>query len=162
MKEPDKSTYADKLTLAEIGANDVEMVKDAIKNAHKYRFGEDKRKAMEFVKTAMDAVMKHLGININPPSSPQAIKLYTQALELAMEAKQIKIEHRNQYRGSENWRCGVYIYQRDELVTFISDIFTERRTEIDPISMKITKEDCGFIVITNARMDDEKRIFLLH
>jgi hypothetical protein len=47
------------------------------------------------------------------------------------------------------------------LVAFISDVLTQRRTEFNPISMKIGKETQGFMVVTNARLDDTKRIYLM-
>jgi len=59
------------------------------------------------------------------------------------------------------WRCGLYIYQRGELVCFISDVLTQRSTEFDPISQKIGNEQIGYIVVTNARLEDTKRIFLM-
>jgi len=73
----------------------------------------------------------------------------------------VKIETRRNYTGNDQWRCGVYIYQRDELIAFISDIFTTRRTEFNKETLKITGESVGIVVITNARTDDSKRIFLM-
>lgn len=154
-----KPTFADVMTLDEIGENDVEMVKDAIKNAKKYRFGTDKMKAIRFVHTCLDNTLRFLGVVVSVPNSHEARERYAAKLDRIMEEKQIRIENRPYYRGADQWRCGIYIYQRDELVAFISDVFTERRTEADPVSMKITKEDVGFMVITNARQDDTQRIW---
>lgn len=158
----EEGTFTDKLTLEDIAANDIEMTRDAIKNANKYNFGKDARKAMVFIKTCLDATLKHLGITVNPPVSKDGQALYAKLLDAALAKKQIKIENRNHYRGADNWRCGLYVYQKDELVAFISDVLTVRRTEVDPISMKLLKEDTGFVVVTNARVDDTKRIFLVH
>lgn len=154
-----KPTFADVMTLEEIGENDVEMVKDAIKNAKKYRFGTDKMKAIRFVHTCMDNTLRFLGVVVSVPDSRDAKDRYAAKLDRIMEEKRIRIENRNRYRGSDQWRCGIYVYQRDELVAFISDVFTERRTNADPITMKIVREDVGFMVITNARMDDTQRIW---
>jgi hypothetical protein len=156
-----KDTYQKNLSLDEIASNDLEMVKDAIKNANKYGFGKDKMKALGFVKDCVDKTLKRLGITVNPPATKEAKARYARWLDNEMAMRQIRIEHRNRYRGASAWRCGIYIYQRDELVAFISDILTQRRTELDPISMKAGKETTGYIVITNARLDDTKRIFLM-
>ena len=156
-----KGTYTDKLTIDEIADNDLEMTRDAIKQASKYGFGKDKMKALGFVKDCVDKTLKRLGITVNPPATKEAKAKYAQWLDNEMVMRQIRIEHRNRYRRSDAWRCGIYIYQRDELVAFISDVLTQRRTELDPISMKIGKEEIGYIVITNARLDDTKRIFLM-
>ncbi len=156
-----KGTYADKLTLDESASNDIEMVKDAIKNAKKYSFGNDKRKAQIFVKTCLDITLKRLGIKVEPPTSREAQIKYAQWLDKAMADRQVRIEHRSKYRGNDMWRRGIYVYQRDELVAFISDILTHRRTEFDPLTMKVGRESVGLVVITNARTEDTKRIFLM-
>lgn len=156
-----KGTFADKITLAEVAENDLNMVKDAIKNANRYHFGHDMRKAIIFVRVCVDATMKRLGIVINPPKSADAQKLYADALDKEMADKQVRIETRNKYQGSDIWRNGIYIYQRDELVAFISDVLTTRRTEMEPGTLKITKESIGYMVVTNARLDDTKRIYLM-
>lgn len=161
MDDKDRATFADKMTLDEIAENDVEMTRDAIKNANRYHFGKDQRKAMLFVRHCIDATLRHLGIKINPPATFAARNEYAKAIDRAMEEKQIRIESRNNYRGSEAWRCGVYIYQRDELVAFVSDILTERRTELDSISLKIGKESVGYMVVSNARLDETKRIYTM-
>jgi hypothetical protein len=157
-----KGTFADKLTLDEIAANDLEMTKDAVKNASKYRFGKDIKKAVTFVRLAVDATLKRLGIIVNVPTSPEMKVVYAAVMDKQMREKQIRIEHRNHYKGAETWRCGIYIYQRDELVAFVSDVLTERRTEADRVTMKVGRDETGFMVITNAQMEDTKRIFLLH
>lgn len=158
-------TYQKNMTLDEIAANDIEMTKDAIKNANKYHFGNDMQKAVNFIREALAKTLVHLGVpHPAPPSncnSPEAKLRHAAKIDKAFREKQIKIEHRNQYKGVDMWRCGLYVYQRDELVTFISDVLTQRRTEVDPISMKIGRETQGYLVITNARLEDTKRIFLM-
>ena len=156
-----KGTYADKLSLDEIAANDLEMTKDAIRRASKYRFGKDIRRAVTFVKLAVDATLKRLGIIVNPPTSPSMQVTYAAVLDKQMRDRQIRIEHRNNYKGDDAWRCGLYIYQRDELVAFVSDVLTERRTEVSRESMKVGKDETGFLVITNAQMEETKKIFLM-
>ena len=157
-----EGTFADKLTLDEIAANDLEMTRDAIKSANKYRFGRDIEKAVTFVRLAVDATLKRLGIIVNIPSSPEMKVAYAVELDKQMRERQIRIEHRNNYKGADIWRCGIYIYQRDELVAFVSDVLTERRTEVAADSMKVGKDDTGLMVITNAQMEETKKIFLLH
>ena len=160
-----KKTYADNLTIDEIASNDLEMVKDAIKNAKKYSFGKDMKKAANFVRHCLARTLVSLGLpHPAPPpnvNSYEAKVRHAAKLDKAMREKQVKVEHRNKYRGNDMWRCGLYIYQRDELVTFISDVLTQRSTEFDPIAQKIGREEIGFIVITNAQLEDTKRIFLM-
>ena len=160
-----KKTYADNLTIDEIASNDLEMTKDAIKNAKKYSFGHDMKKAVNFVRMCLGKTLVSLGIpHPQPPpnvNSYEAKVRHAAKLDKAMREKQVKVEHRNKYRGNDMWRCGLYIYQRGELVCFISDVLTQRSTEFDPIAQKIGREEIGFIVITNANLEDTKKIFLV-
>jgi len=158
-------TYQKNMTIDEIAANDLEMVKDAIKNAKKYNFGKDMKKAVNFVRMCLGKTLVSLGIpHPQPPpnvNSYEAKVRHAAKLDKAMREKQVKVEHRNKYRGNDMWRYGLYIYQRGELVCFISDVLTQRSTEFDPIAQKIGREEIGFIVITNANLEDTKRIFLV-
>jgi len=158
-------TYQKNMTLDEIAANDLEMVKDAIKNAKKYNFGKDMKKAVAFIKLCLGRTLVSLGLpHPQPPpnvNSYEARIRHAAKIDKAMREKQVKVEHRNKYRGNDMWRCGLYVYQRDELVTFISDVLTQRSTEFDPIAQKIGREEIGFIVITNANLEDTKKIFLV-
>jgi len=163
--EKDKTTYTDKLTLDEIASNDMEMTLDAIKNANRYNFGSDMKKAVLFVRHCLDATFRRLGMTSpQPPTnciSPKPVARHAAKLDKEMTEKQIRVEHRNKYRGSDMWRCGIYIYQRDELVAFVSDVLTKRRTEVNPLTMKIGNESIGYMVITNTQLDETKRIYLM-
>ena len=154
-----KPTFADKLTLDEVAENDLEMTLEAIKGANKFHFGNNMQKAVLFVRSCLDNTLRYLGIVISLPQSKEARERYAKKLDKLMEEKQIRIESRNKYRGQDQWRCGIYVYCRDELAAFISDVFTERRDHVDPISMKISKSDIGYMVITNTRTDSGQRIF---
>jgi hypothetical protein len=158
-------TYQKNMTLEEIQANDLEMTRDAIKNAKKYSFGHDMKKAVNFVRDCLGRTLVSLGMtHPQPPpnvNSYEARIRHAAKIDKAMREKQVKVEHRNKYRGNDMWRCGLYVYLRDELVAFISDVLTVRQTEYDPISQKIGNENVGFIVITNAQLEDTKRIFLV-
>ena len=154
-------TYADKLTLDELASNDLEMAKDAVKNANRYHFGQDQRKALIFIRTCLDSTLRKLGIKVSPPSTKAQQAQYAKTLDRHMAEKQIRIEHRNRYRGADAWRCGLYIYQRDELVAFVSDVLTRHRTEYDRQTFQLTKEEIGFMVVTNADLNETKRIFVM-
>ena len=160
-----KKTYADNLTIDEIASNDLEMTKEAIKKAKKHNFGKDMKKAVAFIKLCLGRTLVSLGLpHPQPPpnvNSYEARIRHAAKIDKAMREKQVKVEHRNKYRGNDMWRCGLYIYQRGELVTFISDVLTQRSTEFDPIAQKIGREEIGFIVITNANLEDTKKIFLV-
>lgn len=158
-------TYQKNMTIDEIAANDLEMVTDAIKNAKSYGFGKDMKKAANFVRHCLGRTFVNLGLpHPAPPpnaNSYEARVRHAAKIDKAMREKQVRVEHRNKYRGNDAWRCGIYVYQRDELVCFISDVLTVRQTEFDPISQKIGNERVGFIVVTNAQLEDTKRIFLV-
>lgn len=158
-------TYLKNLTLDEIAANDLEMVKEAIKGSKKYNFGPDMKKAVNFIRDSLGRTLVSLGMtHPQPPpncTSFEAKHRHAAKIDKEMREKQIKIETRRNYTGNDAWRCGIYIYQHDELVAFISDVLTQRRTEMDPITMKIGREEIGYIVVTNARLDDTKRIYLM-
>ncbi len=166
--EKDRTTYADKLTLDEISENDLEMTKDAIKNANKYHFGHDMQRAAIFIRECLALTLKRLGVKVPvapPPNligSQEGRARHVANLDKALHKNQIRIEHRNQYVGRMIWRCGIYVYQRDELVCFISDVLTERRQQFAPgikELMKIGDETFDLLVITNARMDETQRIY---
>jgi len=156
----DSGTYQDNMTLDEIAENDLEMSMDAIKDANKYGFGNNREKAFLFVRHCMDNTLRRLGIFMRVPKTEEARKEYAKKLDRVMTEKKIRIENRNRYTGADIWRCGIYIYRNDELVAFISDILTENRTEVDPVTMKLMKQDIGCFVITNARVDNDRRIFV--
>lgn len=165
MKDNTEHDYRDNMTIDDIAANDMEMLKDAIKNASRYHFGPEMNKALRFVQDCVARTFRRLGMtNPQPPpncNSPEARIRFAAKLDREMREKGVKIERRNQYKGPDQWRCGIYIYQRGELVAFISDIFTEKRTEFDRENLKITGESIGYMVITNARTDDSQRVFVV-
>jgi len=160
-----KKTFADDLTLDEIADNDLEMTRDAIKNSSRYNFGPDMKKAVQFVRQCLDVTFKRLGMmSPQPPPnciSPASRTRFAEKLDAEMKEKQIRIEHRNKYTGDEIWRCGIYIYQKDVLVCFISDVLTKRTTKVGPLSMKIVGDEIGYMVVTNAQLDETKRIFVM-
>ena len=60
-------TYQKNMTLEEIAANDLEMTKDAIKNANKYHFGNDTKKAVNFVRECLGKTLVRLGVSHPAP-----------------------------------------------------------------------------------------------
>jgi len=153
------ANYTDNLTLDEIGENDLEMAKDAIKNANKYSFGSHMKKSVLFVKHCLDTTLKHLGITVNPPKDKSSRKMYAHILDKQLEEKNIKIEHRKKYVGKEIWRNGLYISQDDVLVAFISDVIRVSQERLTKDKLRLLKESVGYYVVTNARTDNVKRIY---
>ena len=160
--DKDLTTYADNLTLNEIASNDMEMTRDAVKNANRYHFGKDKKKAFLFVRHCLDCTLRHCGIVMAPPSGRIEQKFYAMKMDRLMAEKQVRIETRNNYTGKDLWRCGIYVYKADVLVAFISDILTIERTELDRERLRIANQETGYSVITNSRTDNGQRIFTLH
>jgi len=159
-----ESDYRDGMTLDDMARNDMEMLEDAIKNADRYHFGRDMKKATQFVRECLRRTLKRLGggIEIALPSnltSKEAQMRFMANADRLMRLNKIKVERRKHYTGADVWRCGLYIYKAGELACFISDVLTEKRTEFDPLSNKISGQSLGFMVVTNARLDDTQRIF---
>jgi hypothetical protein len=152
--------YRDNLTLGEIGENDLEMVKDAIKNANKYSF-KNKQSAMLFIRHCMDCTLLHLGITPPKPTKNQfANKRQAQILDQAMKKANVKIEGRNNYHGNDMWRRGIYIYKDGVLVAFISNVMGTMREEYGKGKMTlISKGLTEMYVVTNARNDVMGRVY---
>jgi hypothetical protein len=160
--------YRDKMTLDEMADNDMAMTKDAIKNASRYNFGRDMRKATIFLRNCLDFTLRRLGMpSPQPPAncnSREARIRHEMKIDKAMREKGIRIEKRNNYRGADIWRCGLYIYQRGELVAFISDVLTKRVTKLAPGAadlLKIGSDELSYMVITNSAPEDTKKIFIV-
>jgi hypothetical protein len=159
IKEFGMSNYQDNLTLDEIGENDLEMAKDAIKKAKQYNFGRNPKKAVLFIKNCMDVALKHLGIDVEIPKGKHAKKMYGNILDRKMKDAGVKIEHRNNYFGNDIWRNGLYIYKDDVLASFISDVLRVSKDISTKDKLRLKNLSTGFCVVTNARTDNFKRIY---
>jgi hypothetical protein len=153
------NNYTDKMTLSEIGENDVEMVKDAIKNANKYSFGTNKAKAQAFIKHCLDCTLKHLGFIVTLPKGKFAQKIYANNFINQMENSGVKIETRKNYTGKDYWRRGIYIYKDDVLVAFISSVFGNVREEYSKQTLKLKRKSMELFVITNAHTDNIQKVY---
>lgn len=132
--------YRDKMTLGAIKSNDMEMSKDAIKNARRHRFFNPKQ-AFAFQGDCLKKTLDRLGVEITPLTHPKIV-------DRMMVSKDVVVEYREAYKGEDNWRNGIYVYQRGELVSFISSVFLYDKGEKSPF--EINREDEWF-VITNAK-----------
>jgi hypothetical protein len=147
------------MTLGEIGENDLEMTKDAIKNANKYSFGNNQQKAVLFVRHCIDTTLKRCGIKVSPPKNSFARKLYEKKLDWEMKQAGVVIEKRNKYKGADEWRNGLYITKDGVLVSFISDVMHVTKGKFKKSKMRVVRKSFGYIVITNARTDNISRIY---
>jgi hypothetical protein len=108
-------SYQDKITIGEIADNDVEMFDHiVIRNTRKVTFNNEKQ-ALAFMFRCLKAAIKHCGVK-------DADKMSSIELETAEKWHGIKVEHRDYYRADDDWRNGFYIYKKDELVAFTSDV----------------------------------------
>ena len=139
------SDYRDKMTFDEVAANDIEMAKDAIKNANRYFF-KDAQQALAFVGKCVQTTLNHCGLLIleNMPA---------ELVQKKMDKEKIIVENRTKnhfgqpfYAGEDAWRNGLYIYKAGELVAFISSVSMEK-----PSPIKINQNTNPF-VITNAKV----------
>jgi len=138
--------YRDNMTLDEMGANDIEMAKDAIKKAKRYKFFTA-IKAVHFMQRCIIDTLAYLGIKgITPNTHPKVA-------QRMMDSRQIVIETRTRYEGEDVWRNGTYIYKKGELVTFISEVMVAKSRQ-SPIILPgtIPGDPDKFHVITNAKV----------
>lgn len=131
--------YRDNLTLDEIADNDLEMTKDAVKNAKRYTFWNP-QEAIRFMGRAIGDTLVYLGIE-------NSLKMTPQMLDRIEKTYKIKIERRNRYKDPETWRNGIYIYKDGVIVAFISEVFTPK---ISPLA--ISQRPDRWYVITNAKL----------
>ncbi len=131
------------MTLDEVAENDLEMLKDAIKNAKRYMFTNPEA-AVKFVGRCIVSTLDYLGI-------PGAYNISGKMLDRIQKTKKIKIERRSDYQGDDVWRNGFYIYQRDLLVAFISEVLANRKSVL--WTPRVQGAD-QFYVVTNARLND--------
>jgi hypothetical protein len=132
--------YRDNMTLEEIADNDLEMIKDAVKNCKRYRFNSpNAAKQLHFV--AVDATLKYIGLDVmlNPSEG---------RVQKSMDRLGVRIEDRQNYKGEASWRNGLYIYKKGELVAFISSIVHDK-----PSPFAINRKE-HWLVYTNAKLDD--------
>src|SRR4030067_2553349 len=149
-EEKDKTTYQDHMTLGEIAEYDMEMTKDAIKNAKEYRFDSPK-KAIMFLGESVKNTMAFLGV---PP--PYNINSHAHNVFDDLQTKKnIRIERRKRYEGAHLWRNGLYIYQDDVLVAFIGEPLVGGAPPLMPFTRP------GFVVVTNARGDLTSKFYTM-
>jgi len=136
--------YQANMTLDEIAANDLEMTRDAVKNAKRYCFMTP-RVALRFQGECVKVLLIRLGL-------PNFEKIPAKLLKKIQKEKQILVEHRSRYDKENLWRNGVYVYQRGELAGFISDVVV-REEEYRLISLpnNPSSQAGKFCVITNVK-----------
>lgn len=131
--------YRDDMTLEEVAANDMEMVKVAIKNSKRHKFF-DREKAFQFTGHCVKTTLDRLGVKIRPGIHPKIA-------ERLMKTQKVIIEGRKNYRGEDIWRNGIYIYKSGELAAFVSNVFEYKRP-----SVAIAGDPDHFWVVTNAKV----------
>ena len=130
----------DNRTLADIWSDDAAMTDDAIKNAKKYNFGNDHKKAQAFIGDCLDKTLKRCGLTISPHMKPKMASML-------MKRHRVKIESRNKFKTQEDaWKNGIYVFKKNELVAFISQMFVYK-----PGRFKID-QNRYIAVITNAKV----------
>ena len=151
------SSYKDKMTLDEIAEDHENQVKDTIRNAKRYNFG-DAHQAMIFVGMTLRRVAEHLGLK-NPKDIQKVSEIFAKVAysimvglyddQLYELGHNVKIEWRQRRAlALDLWRCGMYVYKDDVLAAFISDPFKEMNTP-------------RFFVVTNAKLDDTKKFYVV-
>ncbi len=139
------SDYRDKLTLNDVADNDLEMVKDAVKNAKRYFF-EDANQAMAFVGKCVQTTLNHCGLLILEGMKAELVQKKMDKKKIIVENRSKKWSGQPFYTGEDAWRNGLYIYKSGELVAFISSVSMEKPS---PIAIN---QDLRPFVITNARV----------
>jgi hypothetical protein len=126
------------MTLDEVSENDQAMMDDAIKNSNRFAF-ESPEKAVRFVGGCIGATLIHLGI-------PLAHKMDPKMLDTVQESRGIVIEKRQYPPDQDVWKSGIYIYKKDILAAFISEIFVPKKSGV------LVNPENVWMVITNAKV----------
>jgi hypothetical protein len=126
------------MTLDEAALNDAEMFKDTIKNAKRYTF-TDPKVAIKFVGACIGGTLEYVGI-------PASYNIPPKMLDRIQKTKGIVIEHRTNHSGDDIWKNGIYIFKKDLLVVFVSDIFAPKEFAV------MTPIMTQWVVFTNARV----------
>lgn len=143
--------YRDNMTIGEIKANDLAMAEDAIRGCKRYAFDHSragKEAAYRLMGTAVDATLKRLGIVITPQTTEAKV-------EKKLREKEVQVEDRGYYKGDKSWRNGIYIYQRGELVAFISALMESNPAPSLLCLPQSVKTDKSYAIYTNAKLDDK-------
>lgn len=135
--------YRDNMTLDEMGANDGEMSKEAIKNAKRYYF-VTQNEAFKFRGACLKDSLTYLGIHLSATVNPKFV-------DKMLKGNGVQVENReHHYQGPDAWRNGLYIYKRGELVAFIS-VIVEGKPD-GALIWSQQRDNAKFSVITNARV----------
>jgi len=115
--------YRDKLTLDEMGENDLAMTEDAAEKSVKKHF-YTKSEAIKYQAACVKQAIESTGVRILPGMGPKQAGAQ-------LKWHNVQIETRRKYKGDDVWRCGVYIYKKGELIAFVSQAFYSKdsRTE---------------------------------
>ena len=120
-KEEQRADYRDDLTMDELRENDIEMTKDAIRNAKRYVF-RTPRQAQAFVGQCVQMTLNHCGLMILEGMPAELV-------QRKMDENKVQVENRTKdphggsgpfYKGGDSWKNGLYIYKKGELVAFVS------------------------------------------
>lgn len=152
-------TYQDDMTLDEIGDYDMEMVKDAVKDVYLKTFNSA-RQAQDFHVSCVFTTLKRLGM-------PAMALLNGDECQQVLDSKGIKVETRK-YKDRENWRNGTYIYSKDVLVAFVSNVLAAvsdaeskslsgplQKAHIELYPLDIERLEGYYGVVTNAQLDNK-------
>ena len=101
----------DDRTLDQIKADDITQLEDLIKKAKDYWFS-DIRRAMQFQGEMLFKKLDSLNVHVKEGMHPKMV-------EQQQNAQGVQVENR---RNTEEWRKGIYVYQHDVLVAWISQI----------------------------------------
>ena len=145
-REPDEvvevePTWTDNRYLGDLPAIDGDQREQRWKQSKEYKF-DSVAEASRFMNASVLAAFNGIGLDPGKPGTDA--RFMERRLERQLKKKQIRIEHDQQWVHKENWKCGTYVYKRDELCYFISTVF--RHGKFDP----------HWRVITNVKVDDKR------
>lgn len=140
--DSDKTDYRDDMTLAEMGLNDGEMQKDAIKNADRVYFVSHEM-AKSFRVRCLKSALDRLGAAFTHRTDPKFV-------DKILNRQKVVVENREaHYQGSDAWKNGLYVYKRGELVNFIS-VVVEGKPD-GALIWNAGRDNAKFSVITNVK-----------
>lgn len=147
-----KGTWKDDRTLDEMATTDAEMLERCYKKSDHYDF-KTVYQCQRFIAECLRATLKKFGIEISGAANPAAV-------DAAMRTHGVKVEHRLDYHGDDQWKKGLYIYKDSELVAFISHPLKERKQTLVSLPGRILNPGhTPFRVYTNCKVITSRLVF---
>lgn len=130
---------SDNRTIDEVKADDIDQLEQVFKVSQRFEFF-NKKQAYKFQGVCVQAALKNLGVEISRNINPKFV-------DKQLSDKGVKCEQRRYHGEDDVWRTGLYIYMKDELAFFISNV---KKNNPSPFSINRVQK---WGVMTNVPVD---------